>query len=111
MNQKFIPRNFTVSSPQNNYKNEQKIMPIDHKEIHSGDVIVFFEFDGFEQVITYFTGGGAGHTAMALWMDGELYIIEQTLVIIFIDKPIYLSLFFGNQNGMIMSPNYFLTSL
>lgn len=35
-----------------------------------------FRLDGVDQLIMYGTGSTLGHVAMALWFDGELYVIE-----------------------------------
>lgn len=49
---------------------------IDEKEIHSGDFIAITRFDGIDQIIQYGAGSTAGHSTMALWIDGELHVVE-----------------------------------
>ena len=48
----------------------------DESNFKSGDVIAIFRLDGVDPLIMYGTGSTLGHVAMALWMDGELYVIE-----------------------------------
>lgn len=56
-------------------------MEIDEKEIHSGDFIAITRFDGIDQIIQYGAGSAAGHSTMALWIDGELNVIESQVKI------------------------------
>lgn len=49
---------------------------IDEKEIHSGDFIAITRFDGIDQIIQYGAGSAAGHSTVALWIEGELHVIE-----------------------------------
>jgi len=49
---------------------------IDEKEIHSGDFIAITRFDGIDQIIQYGAGSAAGHSTVALWIDGELHVVE-----------------------------------
>lgn len=64
MNIQFIPR-------------ENKILDIKN-EVISGDVIIEYAFNGLNQVTHYSSGGNAGHAAVCLWIDGELYVLEST---------------------------------
>ena len=56
-------------------RDTQKV-EIDPDYIQSGDFIAILRLDGLDPMIMYGTGGHAGHTVMALRMDGELYIVE-----------------------------------
>ena len=47
-------------------------------EIKSGDLFLCTRLDGLDPLHMQFTGGRVGHTALAQWIDGELYIIEST---------------------------------
>ena len=55
---------------------ETERVEIDPSYIQSGDFIAIMRLDGLDPLIMYGTGGHAGHTVMALRMDGELYIVE-----------------------------------
>ena len=56
-------------------KNPKKVM-LDKKSVKSGDFVSIIRFDGLDNLIHFGTGSRAGHTAMALWKDGELYVLE-----------------------------------
>ena len=49
---------------------------IDESLINSGDFISILRLDGLDPIIMYGSGSHAGHSVMALRMDGELYIVE-----------------------------------
>jgi len=48
----------------------------DESLINSGDFLSITRLDGLDPIIMYGTGSHAGHSVMALRMDGELYIVE-----------------------------------
>lgn len=48
----------------------------DENLIQSGDFLAIMRLDGVDPIIMYGSGTHAGHSTMALRMDGELYIIE-----------------------------------
>lgn len=48
----------------------------DENLIQSGDFLAIMRLDGVDEIIMYGTGTHAGHSVMALRMDGELYIVE-----------------------------------
>jgi len=49
---------------------------VPESEIHSGDFLVIQRLDGLDPMIMYGTGSRGAHCTMALWFDGELYIVE-----------------------------------
>ena len=49
---------------------------IDKNKIKSGDFIGLTRFDGLDQFINVGAGSRLGHTTIAMWEDGELYITE-----------------------------------
>ena len=49
---------------------------LDEKEIHSGDFIAITRFDGIDQIIQFGAGSHAGHSTVALWIEGEVYVVE-----------------------------------
>ena len=51
---------------------------IDPNTIASGDFVAVNRLVGSSQLISYGTGSHISHCTMALWMDGELYIVEST---------------------------------
>lgn len=55
---------------------EHKQMPIDKKYIQSGDMFAIRRWDGVDPLIMWGTGSMSGHTTMAMWEDGELYVYE-----------------------------------
>ena len=53
-----------------------KIVVIDKKNIRSGDYFAIIRFDGVDNIIEWGTGSRSGHNSMALWHEGELYMVE-----------------------------------
>ena len=49
---------------------------IDKKLVQSGDFLAIERFDGLDMIIEYGTGSHVGHSTMALWIEGELHIVE-----------------------------------
>ena len=49
---------------------------LDESEIHSGDFLAITRLDGLDEIIMWGTGSHVGHSTVALWIDGELNIIE-----------------------------------
>jgi hypothetical protein len=50
--------------------------PYDESLIKSGDFFAVTRLDGLDPIIMYGTGSHSGHSVMAMWIDGELNIIE-----------------------------------
>lgn len=50
------------------------------KYINSGDFITLVRFSGLNSLIYYSSGSVTVHSVMALWKDGELYILESNSV-------------------------------
>ena len=48
----------------------------DETNFASGDFLAILRLDGIDPLIMYATGSHAGHTAMTLWFEDELYVIE-----------------------------------
>lgn len=57
---------------------ERQVQAYDYDESNfkSGDVLAIFRLDGIDPLIMYGTGSTIGHCTMALWFEGELYIVE-----------------------------------
>ena len=51
-------------------------LTLDKKQIKSGTTIMIYRFDGIDNMIHIGSGSRAGHTAIAMWKDDELYIVE-----------------------------------
>jgi len=51
---------------------------LNESEIHSGDFIGIRRMNGLESMQTFATGQKTGHTVIAIWEDGQLYIAEST---------------------------------
>jgi hypothetical protein len=54
----------------------KKMLNIDKNEIKTGDFIAILRMDGLDELIMMGTGSSIGHTAVAVWIDDELYITE-----------------------------------
>ncbi len=57
-------------------RRETEYVEIDPKTIRSGDFLAIERFDGLDMIIEYGTGSHVGHSTMALWIEGELHIVE-----------------------------------
>jgi hypothetical protein len=55
---------------------DKKVLEIDPKNIKSGDFIAIRRWDGVDPLIMWGTGSRIGHTCIAMWEDGELYVYE-----------------------------------
>lgn len=53
-----------------------KVLSIDESEIKSGDFLAIYRLDGLDPLIMFGTGSHVGHSAVACWIDGELYVLE-----------------------------------
>lgn len=51
-------------------------LDLDESDIKSGCLLSILRLDGLDQIIEYGTGSRSGHTAVTLWMDNELYVLE-----------------------------------
>ena len=52
------------------------IMKLDKSNIKTGDYIAIHRMDGLDPLIMFGTGSHTGHSAVAAWIDGELYVLE-----------------------------------
>lgn len=52
------------------------ILNIDKKDIHTGDFVAIVRLDGLDELIMMGTGSSIGHTAVCIWIDNELYVVE-----------------------------------
>jgi hypothetical protein len=59
-----------------NLRKDPKSINIDKKNIKSGDYLSIIRFDGLDNLIHTATGSRSGHSTMAMWRDGELYVVE-----------------------------------
>jgi hypothetical protein len=53
-----------------------KVLPLNKTEIKTGDYIAIHRYDGLDPLIMFGTGSHTGHSAVAAWIDNELYVIE-----------------------------------
>jgi len=51
----------------------------DPSEIKSGDPFYVHRLDGLNTLLGWAMGSTNGHVTMALWMDGELFVVESTI--------------------------------
>ena len=49
---------------------------IQKENIKSGDYMAIIRFDGLDNLIHVGTGSRSGHNTMAMWRDGELWVLE-----------------------------------
>lgn len=47
--------------------------------VHSGDFFGIIRLDGLDPMLAWAMGSSTGHTTIALWIDGELFICESTV--------------------------------
>lgn len=52
---------------------------IPESEIHSGDFLGIIRLDGLDPMLAWAMGAHTGHTAITMWMDGQLYVCESTV--------------------------------
>jgi len=52
---------------------------LNETEIHSGDFLGVIRLDGLDPMLAWGMGATTGHTTVALWEEGELYIAESTV--------------------------------
>jgi len=77
MNAEFLRHYPQFPFPNRPAKSRQ--VAVDESLIHSGDFIGVIRFDGLDPMIAWGMGGTTGHTAIAMWENGELYIMESTV--------------------------------
>lgn len=66
--------NFTMEQRDPSYS--KGIIDIDINEIKTGDFIAIHRLDGLDPLIMLGSGSHLGHSAVACWIDGELYVLE-----------------------------------
>jgi hypothetical protein len=57
-------------------RRETEVIDYDESNIKSGDFFAVTRLDGLDPIIMYGSGSHSGHSVMALWIDGELNIVE-----------------------------------
>ena len=67
---------FANFHPQSRGEFGKSILDIDEKEIKSGDFVAIYRLDGLDPLIMFGSGARTGHSAVACWIDGELYVLE-----------------------------------
>jgi len=60
-------------------RDANKTSPPAPEDVHSGDFFGVIRLDGLDPMLAWGMGSSTGHTTVALWMDGELYICESTV--------------------------------
>jgi hypothetical protein len=68
--------NFANFHPKPRGKYGKMILDFDEKEIKSGDFVAIYRLDGLDPLIMFGSGSRTGHSAVACWIDGELYVLE-----------------------------------
>lgn len=72
----------------NRYSNLNDMVPRDPslnrpppaEKVKSGDFFGIIRLDGLDPMLSWAMGSTTGHTTVALWIDGELYVCESTAV-------------------------------
>jgi hypothetical protein len=49
---------------------------ISEADVQSGDMFLVLRLDGLDPLLAWGMGSTNGHVTMALWMDGELFVVE-----------------------------------
>ncbi len=70
--------NFIKQKMNHQYIEWNKNVTLEENEINSGDLFAITRFDGLDPTIMWGTGSFIGHTAVALRINGNLYICEST---------------------------------
>lgn len=52
---------------------------LNESDIHSGDFLGVIRMDGLDPMLAFGMGSHTGHTAVALWEEGQLYVAESTV--------------------------------
>ncbi len=52
------------------------VLKMNEKDIKTGDFIEISRFDGLDNIIMIGTGSHIGHSGVAAWIDGELFVLE-----------------------------------
>lgn len=68
--------NFANFHPKSRGQYGKMILDFDEKEIKSGDFVAIYRLDGLDPLIMFGSGSRTGHSAVACWIDGELYVLE-----------------------------------
>lgn len=55
-----------------------QVVALNASQIKSGDFLGVIRLDGLDPTLAFGMGSHTGHTTVALWMEGELYICEST---------------------------------
>mmetsp|Transcript_35616 Transcript_35616/g.81625 ORF Transcript_35616/g.81625 Transcript_35616/m.81625 type:complete len:657 (-) Transcript_35616:66-2036(-) len=58
---------------------EDSVDPLNESSIHSGDMFGIMRLDGLDPMLAWGMGSGTGHTTVALWEGGKLYVAESTI--------------------------------
>jgi len=70
---------FMAKYPQKKmYPRATQDVELDESLISSGDFFGIIRLDGLDPMLAWAMGSTTGHTTVALWIDGELYICEST---------------------------------
>jgi len=51
---------------------------IPKSSVNSGDLLGIIRLDGLDSMLAWAMGSRTGHTCVAMWIDGELYVCEST---------------------------------
>lgn len=62
-------------------KRNNTLIHLDQELIKNGDLFTAYGLNGGHPLIMFGTGGRAAHNAVAMWIEGELYILEASVKI------------------------------
>jgi len=60
-------------------RSNNSIIYLNQSEINSGDFFGIIRLDGLDPMLAWGMGAHTGHTAIAMWIDGVLYVCESTV--------------------------------
>merc|ERR1719476_237269 len=59
-------------------RKDPAVIILNETDIHSGDFLGVIRLDGLDPMLAWGMGSRTGHTTVALWEDGQLYVVEST---------------------------------
>ncbi len=70
-----------------------EIKVINESQVRNGDLFCILRLDGVDPLLAWGMGSTNGHTTVALWMDGELYVTESQ-VSVYVGMSPWIFLFY-----------------
>lgn len=75
-NKQFLKEFVNLDLKERDPKFARSVLNIKKEEIKSGDFLFVFRLNGLGPLIMLGTGGHISHSAVAIWENGELYVVE-----------------------------------